>query len=395
MPFALDLVRKLHAGGHEVYASDTFASAGGSHSGALAGHFVTASAEHATEQFIDDVEKIVRDHGIEMVLPAFEEAFYLATAHDRLDPITTLYTGPFSDLARLHDKGTFQRLAVELGLPAPETVVARSDADLADAIARWPRWFARAAFSRGGVALLTNTGPLADRMKPEDVHPSDDEPWLVQPFVDGPMNCTYSTLHDGHVTAHCTYAAPRQWHHSTGIEFEAIDGGPSLAIIETLGRHLGYTGQLSFDFVDRGEAGLTLIECNPRPTDGVLLMSPEQLVDGLMNPEQETTMVEPGKLVELSFAVFASMFGDGVRNIPSSIHDLLHVKDPNSGWHDHLPTLYSALSLAHHAKVGWREHKGLFEAMADDMSWDGDPIEGMSAADRRVLDELESTAASG
>ena len=109
-PLALDMVRKLAEQGHEVYASDTFKAAAGSHSRYLAGHEVTASPRHATAAFIADVERIVDQHGIDMVVPCFEEAFYLSTRHEAISARTLLYTGSFAQLARLHDKVSFQRL---------------------------------------------------------------------------------------------------------------------------------------------------------------------------------------------------------------------------------------------------------------------------------------------
>src|SRR5690606_35225453 len=151
---------------------------------------------------------------------------------------------------RLHDKASFQRLAEDAGVPIPETVVATSDEELRDAIARFPRFFARAAFSRGGVGLLTNTGPLAGKVPGAACKPTPEQPWLVQPFVDGPMVCTYSTVVNGRVTAHSTYRAPEQWANSTGIEFLAIDSTDTLAYTERLVAALDgdYNGQLSFDF---------------------------------------------------------------------------------------------------------------------------------------------------
>ena len=390
-PFALDIVRKLAERGEEVYASDTYEAAPGSHSRFLAGHFVTASPQHDTSRFVADVSHAVRDAGIEVIVPAFEECFYLATARDALAP-ARLYTGEFPALARLHDKATFQRLVTELGLPTPETVVARSDEELRDAMARFPHYFARAAFSRGGVELLTNTGPLAGHVDPADVHPAPESPWLVQEFVEGPMVCSYSTLHDGRVTAHCTYEAPRQWEHSTGIQFRSVDSGESLAVVDRLGSELSYTGQLSFDFV-RSPDGLRMIECNPRPTDGVLLMSTQEAVEGLLWPDADQHVVEPGRLVQLDFAVFGEIFQEGVREVPGSIRDLVRVSDQGAGWRDHLPALYSFLAFAHHARLGHRERRGLFEAMADDIVWNGEPIEGMGDADRAALEQLEASRA--
>ena len=115
----------------------------------------------------------------------------------------------------------------------PQTVVATSDDELADAIETFP-YFGRAVFSRGGVDLLTNTGPLAGALDRTTCHPTPAEPWVVQAFVEGETVCTYWTVHDGKVSAHCVYRIPRQWQHSTGIQFESIDATESLRLIEPI-----------------------------------------------------------------------------------------------------------------------------------------------------------------
>ncbi len=51
---------------------------------------------------------------------------------------------------------------------------------------------------------------------------------------------------------------------------------------------------MSLDFVEADD-GLMMIECNPRPTDGVLLMSAEELERGLLSPQPETLLVEAGR----------------------------------------------------------------------------------------------------
>jgi len=393
MPFALDAIRKLAERGHEVWASDSYEEAPGSHSRFVKGHFVTASPSAQTEQFIDDVEAAVREQEIELVLPIFEEAFYLATQHARLSAITTLYTPSFETLARVHDKDSFQKLADRLGLPTPETVVAQSDAELRDAIARFPRYFARAAFSRGGVSLLTNTGPLAGHLAIDDCHPTEASPWLVQEFVDGPMHCTYSTLHDGQVTAHCSYRAPRQWEHSTGIQFLSVDCAPSLSVVQRLGTELSYTGQMSLDFVETSN-GLELIECNPRATDGTLLMSAEELEGGVLRQGEDMTLVDPGREIQLDLAVFGQIFSEGLRGAPRTVQDLVRIPGSGKGWRDVLPTMYSFLAFAQSAKMSISERKQLFVAMADGITWDGEPIAGLSESDAAVLKELTGEQAS-
>jgi hypothetical protein len=394
MPFALGVIRQLASSGHEVHSSDTYASAPGNHSRYLAGHLVTVSPREQAEQFARQVRDYCAEHAIDVVVPTWEEAFYLATAREAIEDVATLYTADFETLARVHDKHSFDELVERLGIRAPVGVTVRSDAELDEAIGRWPHYFGRGVYSRGGVTLLTNHGPLAGRVKPEDVHPTPEAPWLIQEFVEGPMVCTYSTLHEGRVTAHSTYRAPRQFHHSTGVQFESIDGSASLAVVEKLGAELGYTGQMSLDFVDTGD-GLSIIECNPRTTDGVLLLEGDELASGLLagidpaiEPPAEPFVVPPGRVLQLDFAVFGAMFSEGWREIPGTIHDLVAVRGADRGWHDQLPALYSFLAFCHHERLSLREHRKLQVAMYEDVSWDGEPISGMTATQAEALERL-------
>ncbi len=389
MPFALGMVRQLAAAGHDVYAADDYGQALGNHSKYLSGRFVYPSPRDETEAFIDEIERILTEQSIDVLIPAFEEAFYLSAQLERLQRAATIFVAPFQALARLHDKSAFQKLVADLGLPVPETVVATSDAELASAIERFPRYFGRAVFSRGGVDLLTNTGPLAGALSPADVHPTPTEPWVMQPFVEGETVCTYSTVHSGRVTSHLMYRIPRQWHHSTGIQFESIDATESLRLIEPIAAELNYTGQMSFDFLVTDD-GLSFVECNPRATDGALLLSADQIATGLLNPAAEAFVLPPGEEKQLDLLLVGDGFSDHMKRLPQTIKDLARVKDAGDGWHDPLPTLYSAFAVTHFAGVSLREHVKLQVAMGGDMSWDGQAISGMSDADAQLLASLTS-----
>ncbi|HEU0023746.1 MAG TPA: hypothetical protein VFQ12_03905 [Thermoleophilaceae bacterium] len=384
MPFALAVMRRLSEAGHEVFSSDTYAAAPGNHSRHVTAHAVTAPPRTETERFLEQVREFCSAHGVEAIVPTWEEAFYLSTGRERLEEVAALYTPAFETLARVHDKHSFEQLVERLGIAAPDGVTVRSDEELREAVGRWPHYFGRGVYSRGGVTLLTNSGPLAGRVALEDVHPTPKAPWLVQEFVEGPMVCTYSTLHGGRVTGHCTYRGPRQYHHSTAVQFESIDGEETLQIVRRLGTELEYTGQMSLDFVDRGD-GLRIIECNPRTTDGVLLMESDELAGSLLDPDRELAMVPPGRITQLDLAVIGAMFSDGLRDVPGSIHDLLRIPGADRGWHDQLPNLYSFLAFCHHERLSLREHVKLQVAMYEDVSWDGEPIAGMTAAQSSAL----------
>ena len=389
MPFALALVRELADSGHEVFAGDDYERSPGSHSKYLAGHFVYESPRERTDDFVGELGRFADESAIDVIVPAFEEAFYLAARRDDLPPTTQVFTAGFPALARLHDKASFVELVERLGLPIPETVVASSDDELRAATERFERWFARAAFSRGGVDLATNTGPLAGTLALADCHPTPQGPWVVQPFVDGETVCTYSTVHDGRVSSHLMYRIPRQWHDSTGISFESVDAARSLELIEPIMAELGYTGQVSFDFIVTDD-GLSFVECNPRATDGLLLLPRGELSRGLLNPDADLFLMPADHTVELELAVLADGFTDRLRRLPQSIRDLARVHDAGDGWHDPLPTLYSALSIAHFADESEHEHRKLLDEAAGDVTWDGEPISGMSEADAALLAGMSS-----
>ena len=147
---------------------------------------------------------------------------------------------------------------------------------------------------------------------------------------------------------------------------------------------MNYTGQLSFDFVDR-DGELFIIECNPRSTDGILLVSAEHLAAGITDPSAPLSMVEPGTETQLDFAVVAELFEEPLRQLPATIQDLLHVRDVGHGWRDHMPMLWSVATLVHGARLSHHEKVAVLEAMADDVVWNGEPIDGMSAADAATL----------
>lgn len=391
--FALDLVRKLGSVGHTVFASDTYDGAVGNHSRFLAGHLVTPSPRFETDAFIETVGAYVREHDIDVIIPTFEEVFYLAARVADLPEGVELYAGSFADLARLHDKASFQRLAQDAGVPIPETVVVTSPEELRAAIDRFPRYFARAAFSRGGVGLLTNTGPLAGKVPIEDCVPTPEQPWLVQPFVDGPMVCTYSVVVDGRVTAHTTYKAAEQWAHSTAIGFIAVDSTDTLRYTQQLVDALDptFTGQISFDFVDHGTADAPdykIIECNPRPTNGVILLEAEDVSRAMEGSVDRTVVAVPGTQRQITLAVLADAFTEPLSHLPHTLHDLVRVRDVGAGWWDDAAMLWSPATIVHGAKISHGDRKEVLAALGDDIVWNGEPIPGMSPADAAALEAV-------
>lgn len=380
MPFAVDEIRKLGQAGHDVTAVDTFATAPGSHSHFAARHIEVPRPAQETEAFIDAIVRILDEQSIEWVLPAFEEVFYLAAHRDRLEGDRELFFPPFETLARVHDKVTFSALCRDLGLPVAESITATTPAELADAIGRFDHWFARAAYGRGGLNILTNAGPLAGEGSIEDADPSPDDPWLVQEYLEGTDLCSWSVCHHGEVVLHSTYEHPLAIDNRGGIVFESIDSPETLDAAQRLAAELGWHGQVSFDFLRTADGVHHLVECNPRPTDGCTLATPEELSTALFGPPSPTPVVVPaGRKREITEAVLR----DVLKHVGHLKDDLRAAKGGSDVYGqpgDHLPLLYTVLSLSHvrtYRKalgIDRRAKEDLMAAQFYDVSWDGAPI---------------------
>lgn len=210
------------------------------------------------------------------------------------------------------------------------------------------------------------------------------------------------------VTAHSTYRAPEQWAHSTGIAFEAVDSTQTLDYAQKIAKTIGpYTGQLSFDYVDHGghadsgghpdqsgstnEPGeLSIIECNPRSTNGSILLTAQELSDGLTGKGQQPVVATAGQMIELSPAVLLEGFQEPLKHLPTELHDLVHGKNLGAGWHDPTAMLWAPASLIHGLKLARGHHEKALAAMGGDIVWDGQPIQGMPASAAKVLQDLHS-----
>ncbi len=380
MPFAVDEIRKLGEAGHDVTAVDTFKASPGSHSRYAARHIEVPAPAQQTEAFIDAVVGIIDEHQIEWLLPMFEEVFFLADHRDRLEGRCELFFPDFATLAKVHDKVSFAALARELGLPVAESVTATTPAELRDAIGRFDHWFARAAYGRGGLNILTNSGPLAGEGSVDDAVPTPDDPWLVQEYLEGVDLCSWSVVHHGEIALHSTYEHPLTIDDRGGIVFESVDAPETLAAAQEIAAALGWHGQVSFDFLRTADGVHHLVECNPRPTDGCTLATPEELDAAQFGARPAAPVVVPaGRKREIKEAVLRDMF-EHLGRFRSDRAAAKGGSDVYAQPHDHLPLLYTVLSLQHvkayrkSLGIDRKTREDLMAAQFFDVCWNGEPI---------------------
>lgn len=380
MPFAVQEIRKLGETGHEVYAADTFAMAAGSYSRHVKKSLLTPAPTDGARAYVDAVASLVAEHGIERLIPTFEEGFYLARYRERLPDGVELFTAPFDTIARLHNKAAFAELCAELEVPVASFVIAHDRAELSAAIREFgDGFFARPAWSRGGLDLFTNRGPLAGALSLDDCTPTRGNPWLVQPFLAGEDRCSFAIAQHGRLVAHVAYVHPQTIDNAGGIVFESITDDEMTEVCRRVVEATGYHGQLAFDFI-RGQAGLIALECNPRATAGVAMMSAGEFAAAIgEHPPRQPVQVASGRRRKISAAIVRQMVVDW-RSIPEAVRALVRGGEDLYGtFDDPLPALFQLLSYVHvlryrakHAQPSKRSK--LMAAYLHDLRWDGEPL---------------------
>jgi predicted ATP-grasp superfamily ATP-dependent carboligase len=375
MPFALDEIRKFGRRGHRVFAADTIRSAPGSHSRWVGGRVRLPPPQYQPLRFVEEVRRLVRERAIDLIVPCFEEVFYLARHRDGLP----LFAPEFPLLAQLHNKTSFNALARSLGIAAPRSLTATDDKSLAEAASAFARFVARPVWSRGGVDLCTNAGPLAFAIALADCAPTPEQPWIVQEYADGVDLCTFSVAREGRVVAHCTYRHPLEIEHGGGIVFESVDDPETLAVVQAIVGATGYHGQIGMDFRRDGDK-LVVLECNPRPTAGAHLASDDLVVDAVLAPPNDVRVVPAGVRKKYVSAIVRDMLVH-LGHARQDAHYLFdHSGDLYGESGDRLPALYQVLSYAH---VLWyrtrhrrpaRPGTALVAAYFDGIQWNGDAI---------------------
>jgi predicted ATP-grasp superfamily ATP-dependent carboligase len=369
-PVALELIRVFGRAGHRVYATDTMRWTVGSHSRYLAQHIVTPSPRYDSAGFAAALLQIIERAQIDWLIPTSEEVFFVARHHQALATRTRVFTEPLDVLDSLHHKHHFQLRCAALGIRTPRTVLVCDRDELRAALPCFPAYLLKPAYSRFASQIITNCGPRAGQIALESCRPTPAQPWLIQQYIAGESICSYSTLHGGHVTAHCAYTTPRKVNHGSGVQFESINGAETLAIVRQLGAALSHTGQLSLDFI-RGEDRLYLLECNPRATSGVHLIDSNALIGSLTNPDQPTWVEPAGRRGQLTLALLASGPAQ-LRGWPALLRDAARVRDVIFARADPLPALIQLRAALTFVAISRRKRIGLVAAMTDDIEWNGE-----------------------
>ncbi len=278
-PVAVDWAQCLMNQGHQVTMTDCSRFPLGRFIKGIEGYLRTPPPKQYFDGYCTAVLDIIDSRQIDIVIPTCEEIFYLAKLKAER-PDTHWFMPDFNLLHTLHNKKqVFDALTGLLQIRLPKTELITSKKQLQQD----SDWILKPVYSRFGTEVIRNI--TTEAIAGIDV--SAHTPWVRQQKLNGRPICLSALFCDGKLIAHQSYLPRYCVNGSAATWFEPVSDCRIQPFLEAFGTKHRFHGQVSFDFVE-DDNELYVIECNPRATSGLHLLT-DQLIWKNNGLEQVTT----------------------------------------------------------------------------------------------------------
>jgi predicted ATP-grasp superfamily ATP-dependent carboligase len=374
--YALALARRFHASGYRVLVADAWPHTLCRYSSAVSRYFHVPSPARETSAWLDAIREISNDHSVDLIIPIYEEVFYLAQARaSRPEAAPLLFAPDFETLISLHDKWQFVEKARELGLPAPATTRIASRDELLRVFAQrdpkrtvykpvYSRFAAQTVVRPRGIEALDGIEPTARR------------PWIAQDFLPGRPFATFTIAHRGRITAHATYATDFCHDFGPTVVYRRVEQPAVAEWVRTFLSAVQYTGQVGFDFIEDAAGRIAAIECNPRLTGGMYLLKDDaRFTAAYLNAETGPIEAVRGRSYTFRFWLFWTLFRH-TASFPGVGEWCRHFFGGRSTnefvWSDPLPRMIGPLLTAGVAAAAYKNGIGARDMVTRDFEWSED-----------------------
>ncbi|MBX9899220.1 MAG: ATP-grasp domain-containing protein [Burkholderiaceae bacterium] len=371
-PVALDHARRFAHQGWDVFVSDSVPCRLSGWSNAVKDSISLTSARYDPRAFVKELSVAVTRHKIDLIVPTCEEVFFLSRYRDALPKLVAIAVDDFEKLRLLHSKWKFQDIARECGGNPPRSILVRT-------IEQAREWFGvvplvlKPEYSRFGVHV---------RIHPNGVPVNEAElgdfgDWVAQEYVSGTELCSYSIAYKGRLTAHCVYHPRHRLGKSSSFYFAPREAAGIRKFVEKFVTRIGFTGQISFDWIESVDGKLSVIECNPRAISGVHLFSlNDQLPAALNGNAMECVVPSEAKPRMLASVMLTAGLFQCLKagNFAGWKRDLQMASDVLMLPSDRLPILGAARDIVSFARLAVKNQCSLREAATRDIEWDGQEL---------------------
>lgn len=382
-PVTLDLARAFHRAGHTVFMAESLRGHLSQPSNAIKANFVVPAPRQEGEAFLAALKKIIEENQVELLIPTCEEVFHIAKGLDKLP--CRVFTEPLGKLDGYHNKWKFVVKAGDCDLRVPESMLITRQDDLLYAYAHWRGVVLKPVYSRFASRTLILM-PLKEALSTLTF--DRQQPWIAQEYIEGQQFCSYSVCQNGRITAHAVYPSIFTAGQGATISFQPVEHAAIYEWVWRFVERYNVTGQMAFDFVQTADGHVAALECNPRATSGVhLLTDNPQFVESFFDVSTTLRQAQDGSSAQMDcvtpYAHTSRMLGTAmlVYGMPAAIRNgsfgawlktFLHSDDVLLDFHDPLPFLFQFRSLFNYMSLGRRQKISALEASTFDIEWNGE-----------------------
>jgi predicted ATP-grasp superfamily ATP-dependent carboligase len=365
-PVALDLARNLNKEGHKVYSADSIKHPLCRFSNSVECSFHVNPPKHSSEEYIKDLIEICKTYNIKKIIPTCEEIFYLSKYKERFDGIADVFVDDFNKINRLHNKWSFMTLLQDLGEETPLTWLIEKESDFAPITHR--PLILKPVFSRfGSKVFYINEQETLPKL---DV--SESAPWVAQEFLPGRVWCSYSVANKGEISLQTTYTSEFKIASGASIHFEHCSNPQIDNWVKRIVHKLSFTGQIAFDFIEVSSNRYLPIECNPRATSGLHLVSQiPNFTEAFLNGNAKFLKPEQSKSKSLKVPLLFSGWRSS-QSLKNWIYALIHSKDVVYLSRDPLPSLHQLATIFEFWIKGCKLGINTIEASTEDIEFNGE-----------------------
>ena len=367
-PVTLDLARAFHRAGHTVFMAESLRGHVSQPSAAVKANFVVPAPRQEPEAFLAALKNIIEENQVELLIPTCEEVFHIAKGLNDLP--CRVFTEPLAKLDGYHNKWKFVVKAGECDLRVPESMLIMRQDDLLYAYAHWSKVVLKPVYSRFAARTL-----ILPSLKQALSTLTFSEPWIAQEYIEGSQFCSYSVCHNGRITAHAVYPTIFTAGQGATIAFQSVEHAAIYEWVRTFVEHYNVTGQMAFDFIQTADGHVTALECNPRATSGLhLLTDNPQFVEAFFNAETDcvTPYAHTSRMLGTAMLMYgfpASLFNG---RLGAWLRTFFHSDDVILDFHDPLPFLLQLRSILAYMNLGRRQGISALEASTFDIEWNGE-----------------------
>ena len=275
MTKALELCRAFHDAGHRVVLVEAGKYALTGHRFSRAVDVFRSVPDASDPAYADALVEVARSEGVDAYVPVCSPASSLpdARAKKALSELCEVVHLDEDVLEQVDDKYRFARMAEAKGLRVPDTHLVTDPQQVLDhdfSGATRPYILKSIAYDPVHRLDLTRL-PLGSAEAMEafvrSLPISEDNPWILQEFVEGQEYCTHGTVRDGRLSVHlCCLSSPFQ------INYAMVDHPGIRAWVDRFVEGTSFTGQVSLDFIETPEGEVFAIECNPRTHSAITML---------------------------------------------------------------------------------------------------------------------------